>query len=112
MPIISNMSGPIDQIINVTKTVVEHLSSQLPVLNEEQIKERKSICQECEFYEKFTNRCKQCGCWMVVKMRLPLAKCPIKKWDVHPDAQKIINEHTKDTDVKIGECQNCPQQKQ
>lgn len=105
VPIIRS-SGPIDRIISVTKAVVQHLGSELPLLNLEEKEERMKICKECEFFNN--NWCKHCGCNMNLKTLLPLQECPIKKWGVHLDAQKIIDQHSKNTDVKIGECQNCP----
>jgi len=105
VPIIYS-TGPIDKVITVTKAVVEHLSSELPILNDEQRKERVDICQGCEFYHPLTTHCKQCGCMMAMKTRLPLAKCPINKWGIHPIAQKIIDENG-GADM-IGKCGTCP----
>lgn len=42
--------------------------------------ERYSICQECPEFLKITNQCKQCGCFMNLKVKLAEAKCPIGKW--------------------------------
>jgi hypothetical protein len=42
---------------------------------------RYSICQECPELIKLTKQCKKCGCFMKVKSRMKLAKCPLGKWD-------------------------------
>lgn len=44
--------------------------------------ERFAICQGCEHYIKSTHQCKECGCIMNAKVKLPNASCPVGKWDV------------------------------
>jgi hypothetical protein len=119
MPIIRS-SGPIDKVISVTKAVVKHISSDLPFLSLEDKQERLVFCigdeekgiEKCECYNRGWCDTEKggCGCNVFAKVAFPLEKCPKDKWGIHPKAQAIIDEHTKDTDVKIGECQNCPKQ--
>lgn len=42
--------------------------------------QRFSTCQSCEHFEKSSNRCKQCGCFMKTKTQLASASCPVGKW--------------------------------
>jgi hypothetical protein len=42
--------------------------------------ERFSICKSCPQYIKSTTQCKECGCIMKLKTKLPNASCPIGKW--------------------------------
>ena len=42
--------------------------------------DRMKICLQCEHFLKMTKQCKKCGCFMVIKTRLPNATCPIGKW--------------------------------
>ena len=42
---------------------------------------RLNICKLCPEYIKATHQCKQCGCIMNAKVKLPNASCPLKKWD-------------------------------
>lgn len=44
-------------------------------------KQRLSICELCEFYNKETSKCVKCGCFMKAKTLFPSAKCPIGKWN-------------------------------
>ena len=37
-------------------------------------------CQGCTFLTKTTNRCRKCGCFMKLKVKLKQAKCPIGIW--------------------------------
>jgi hypothetical protein len=44
--------------------------------------ERLSICKLCPKYISTTHQCKECGCIMNLKTKLPNASCPLGKWDV------------------------------
>ena len=41
---------------------------------------RMSICRECPEYISLTHQCKECGCIMNAKTKLPNAECPLGKW--------------------------------
>jgi hypothetical protein len=43
--------------------------------------ERYEICAICPKLIKLTGQCKECGCFMQQKVKLPHAFCPINKWD-------------------------------
>lgn len=43
--------------------------------------ERFAICQQCPEYVPLTHQCKECGCVMNAKVKLPNASCPLGKWD-------------------------------
>ena len=45
-------------------------------------KERLAICEACPELKPATKQCKECGCFMVAKTKLPNASCPLGKWDV------------------------------
>ena len=47
--------------------------------DEEVLKMRWDLCSGCEFLKD--NKCEKCGCFMKVKHKLAMAKCPIDKWD-------------------------------
>lgn len=42
--------------------------------------ERLKICSECPKFIKLTTQCKECGCIMSAKTKLPNAFCPLHKW--------------------------------
>lgn len=44
-------------------------------------KERLEICKGCEKFVSATTQCKECGCVMAAKTKLPNASCPLGKWD-------------------------------
>lgn len=41
---------------------------------------RMSLCMDCPELIKSTKQCKQCGCFMNMKVKLENAKCPVGKW--------------------------------
>ncbi len=45
-------------------------------------KERYAICKECPSFVPLTTQCRECGCIMKAKVKLPHASCPLDKWDV------------------------------
>ena len=52
--------------------------------------ERFAICKECPKLRKVVNTCKECGCFMTEKVKLPNAFCPIGKWQTAPAAKTEI----------------------
>lgn len=43
-------------------------------------KERYSICQSCDNFNKLTTQCKECSCFMILKTKFQSTTCPINKW--------------------------------
>ena len=41
---------------------------------------RFAICETCPSLLKVTSQCKECGCFMKLKTKLPAAVCPLGKW--------------------------------
>ena len=41
---------------------------------------RLNICQTCPMFNKYSKRCRKCGCFMKLKSTLKQAKCPLHKW--------------------------------
>jgi hypothetical protein len=51
--------------------------------------ERLEICKVCPKFIKPTSQCKECGCIMNLKTRLPNASCPLGKWAaVEPNTEE------------------------
>ena len=47
--------------------------------DEDVLKMRWDLCLGCEFLND--NKCDKCGCFMKVKHKMAIAKCPEGKWD-------------------------------
>jgi hypothetical protein len=56
------------------------LSPSVEKVEEEVSKFRFSICEECPKLLKPTKQCKECGCFMTLKVQLKNAACPLGKW--------------------------------
>ncbi len=50
-------------------------------MNTDYISERLEICKNCPRLFKPTYTCRECGCFMQIKARIPSQKCPLGKWD-------------------------------
>lgn len=46
-------------------------------------KMRMNICNNCDKLFKPTKTCKECGCFMNIKVWLEQAKCPLDKWNTN-----------------------------
>ena len=46
----------------------------------EQGQRRMDICRSCNRFNNTTKLCKECGCFMPAKTKLPNEACPIGKW--------------------------------
>lgn len=47
--------------------------------------ERLEICKSCEHLEIESLRCRQCGCYMEIKVKLPFVSCPLDKWNTYEE---------------------------
>lgn len=56
------------------------LNPNTPKATEEEAEHRLNICSQCPELIKATSQCKQCGCFMKVKVKLKDATCPLNKW--------------------------------
>jgi hypothetical protein len=56
------------------------LNPNAPKASEEEAEHRLSICSQCPELIKATSQCKQCGCFMKMKVKLKEASCPLLKW--------------------------------
>lgn len=50
-------------------------------VSEDVAEKRFDICISCPKLIKLTSQCKECGCIMNAKVKLPNASCPLGKWD-------------------------------
>lgn len=49
-------------------------------VDQEDAQARFDICKKCEHLFKPTSTCKQCGCFMKVKVKLQNSTCPVGRW--------------------------------
>lgn len=38
-------------------------------------------CLKCPSYETKFNRCKECGCFLILKAAMNSTQCPLNKWN-------------------------------
>jgi hypothetical protein len=56
------------------------LNPGVPKASDEQAKLRFKVCLECPKLIKATKQCKECGCFMHLKVKLKEASCPLNFW--------------------------------
>jgi hypothetical protein len=61
-------------------TPLDMLNPNSEKTSEEVANSRFNICLSCNELTPHTHRCKQCGCFMNLKTKLVIAKCPLSKW--------------------------------
>jgi len=42
--------------------------------------DRYAMCLGCDRFRRATRQCRECGCFMPVKVRVPNVNCPLGKW--------------------------------
>ncbi len=55
-------------------------NKNLEKVDESIFNKRMDICNSCEHLIKATKQCTKCGCFMVLKTKMPHAICPVGKW--------------------------------
>lgn len=61
---------------NLYSTSTEHMNENQKLTAQQ----RFAMCQACPRFFKPTGQCKECGCFMRVKTRMPEQVCPLGKW--------------------------------
>jgi len=61
-------------------TPLDLLNPHTEYADKETATTRMSICQGCPEFIKLTHQCKKCGCFMDIKSKIKISKCPIGKW--------------------------------
>jgi len=56
------------------------LNPHAPHVSDEEAQSRYDICLACDRLLPVTHQCKECGCFMKLKVKLKFANCPLGKW--------------------------------
>jgi hypothetical protein len=64
-----NGSTPLDLLNPKTEKAAQELAAT-----------RLDICKSCDQYLNMTHQCKVCGCFMELKTKIKISKCPLGKW--------------------------------
>lgn len=51
------------------------------IISKQRYRKRIKTCLECESYDPKYNRCKECGCFLLLKAALINTSCPKDKWN-------------------------------
>lgn len=50
------------------------------LISKERYKERMIVCLKCDSYEPTFKKCKECGCFLILKAAMKTTQCPLDKW--------------------------------
>lgn len=67
------------QVGNLVSAVGHHMATGFKETDDEILKERVTLCNNCEDM-RTDGRCSKCGCCMQRKAKWDSAKCPVNKW--------------------------------
>ena len=70
------------QIASFLELAVNHVLAGLPIAPPEEQSRRLAICQACDQFDPTATRCKQCGCFLILKASWAEQQCPLQKWEI------------------------------
>lgn len=50
------------------------------LISKKTYKQRMLVCLACPSYQASLKRCKECGCFLILKAALKTTSCPLNKW--------------------------------
>ncbi len=67
---------------NALGAAVRFVRSGFATVNATEQERRLTICQACEYFDAAQVQCRQCGCYLSLKVRLASEHCPLDppKW--------------------------------
>jgi len=80
--LLSSESGTpfLKKITMFFSTMIAWAKNGFKLVEEQTSAARFEICKACPELQKETNQCKVCGCFMVKKVKVSGASCPLNKW--------------------------------
>lgn len=77
-------NNPVKMLFDLSDTAVDvmnnYASKGILLTEEKKMLTRMQLCSICNSFDAKQARCKLCGCFMKVKVRLDVSRCPIGKW--------------------------------
>jgi hypothetical protein len=77
---ISTTCCPKEEVILPQTEITVETETDFLLNKETRSEDRLSICKECPELFGPLNNCRQCGCFMNIKVRIYSAACPLGKW--------------------------------
>lgn len=65
---------------SIVKNVVSVAKGNDLKISSEEAEKRLGICKTCQFFDKTSQKCSKCGCYLAVKTYLKAEHCPVHKW--------------------------------
>lgn len=96
-------------ISNFSNSLYNHMQSGFKQVDTKTKDKRLEVCKTCEFYEDSLIRCKQCGCFLLIKTGWASEDCPLQKWntEINIQEQTSIPQEIKQVINTSHEIQDC-----
>lgn len=81
-PIVNKTAEPTlaEKLARVAAATARHVANGLKAVTDKQREERISICHGCDLYNKVDQTCRNCGCFLPIKVNWDSERCPLGKW--------------------------------
>jgi hypothetical protein len=73
------------QAANAIQSVVAFVGDGCGVVDDGVYRQRLEVCRTCD--RRNGNRCAACGCWINVKARGRVFRCPLGRWERDPKSE-------------------------
>jgi hypothetical protein len=70
------------QATNAAQAAARFAASGFAVVDQTTAEGRLAICRACDRFDAEQGRCRECGCYLAVKVRAAAESCPLGKWAV------------------------------
>jgi hypothetical protein len=71
-----------ERIASAANAAAQFIAGGCATVSRETAEARAATCGACESFDG--TLCRECGCFVAAKIRLPAEQCPLGKWRVHP----------------------------
>ena len=58
----------------------KHAANGFKIVDTDEQARRKEICNSCDKFDKENETCKNCGCFVPMKVQWDSERCPLSKW--------------------------------
>lgn len=69
-----------EQVKNFATAMISFAKDGFTLSDDDLVRSRQEICNECPSYNKEDNRCLKCGCGVSAKVKIRSSSCPDGKW--------------------------------
>lgn len=65
---------------NIISSIKDIVSGDQFLASNDIQQHRMDVCRMCDSYSERRKRCKECGCFLEIKVKFSYSECPLNKW--------------------------------